>query len=538
MEFYCCDLHSILRIEFVHLNPSGERVICLLQLFRDLYLFRIATIVLHINMSLRCLLMFLLIVAKGQLAVYMDYFQFENKSCIDMGNKCCLEFGPHAYNISQYLAECIMDVSTQCLLDRNNEVVTFSELNDFASVYNFAIQENYGFVLDSASINVYTEHLETLQVYQQKAVDQLKYPRLNFGDPRCPNRSFHPKQELYWSVNELPKSPHRGAIVILAQGTTHSTYGHNLTLVKLRRSLELLYEHYNNKYGDDIWIFHTGDISRTLQNDIRQHRSEIRFYTLSGKYWEVYPSFVAGEDQIYKFPAFSVGYRKMIRFYSIHIWQILATMGYTYVWRMDDDSYITSAITYNIFDFMAYHQYDYAYHNIENSAPSEFHWDVIRTFVRNHNITNYEHIMDTCTIKGDIKHYNYINCGIIPSYYNNFFVTNVTRWLLPDVQAFLTMFDESGVIFTLRWGDSFIQSSAIRLLFDESRIHRFVSWGYAHGIVIQAGLLDLNPMETLTKFSYELDENHGRPIGLGYSLTYFASYRLCNETSKYQRCMC
>lgn len=209
----------------------------------------------------------------------------------------------------------------------------------------------------------------------------------------------------------------------------------------------------------------------------------------------------------------SDGYHKMMRWYAIKIWPLLSTMGYTWAWRLDDDSFIISPIPYNIFAFMEHYNYDYAYRNIITDVPGALFWDFLRSFVIEHGITTIDHLMDSCEYKGSIFNFTLSNCGIMPGYYNNLFVTNVSRWLEPDVQALLTAFDDSGMIFLEQWGDLNIQSAVVRLLFDESKIHRFVGWGYSHmstdpsnphyGIV-QTGFLDPDPFETLEFFAEDM----------------------------------
>ena len=50
----------------------------------------------------------------------------------------------------------------------------------------------------------------------------------------------------------------------------------------------------------------------------------------------------------------------MIRWYFVRIWPTMKSMGYKWVMRLDNDSYILSPISYNIFGFMEYFGVDYA----------------------------------------------------------------------------------------------------------------------------------------------------------------------------------
>ena len=51
----------------------------------------------------------------------------------------------------------------------------------------------------------------------------------------------------------------------------------------------------------------------------------------------------------------------MIRFFTSGIWQVVAHLGYEYVMRFDEDSYLWSPIHYNIFDYMASNKLEYGY---------------------------------------------------------------------------------------------------------------------------------------------------------------------------------
>jgi hypothetical protein len=106
----------------------------------------------------------------------------------------------------------------------------------------------------------------------------------------------------------------------------------------------------------------------------------------------------------------------------------------------------------------------------------------------------------------------------MPSYYNNFFITNITRWLEPDIQDLLSALDETGMIFLDRWNDLSIQSAVVKLLIPDEQIHRFTGWAYAHHSgnpkdpfygIIQGGVLENDQFNTIYNFanSYSWDLN-------------------------------
>jgi hypothetical protein len=54
-------------------------------------------------------------------------------------------------------------------------------------------------------------------------------------------------------------------------------------------------------------------------------------------------------------------YRHMIRWYSLLLYPYAASLGYRYVMRLDDDSYIHSRIGYDLFGFMETHGLIYGF---------------------------------------------------------------------------------------------------------------------------------------------------------------------------------
>ncbi|MCP4907778.1 MAG: hypothetical protein GY910_22625, partial [bacterium] len=131
------------------------------------------------------------------------------------------------------------------------------------------------------------------------------------------------------------------AIIYLAQNTPRdSQYGRD-SRTMLVRSLDLLYENYNDRFGHQIIIFHEGDFSSRDQAEIAAGRSEIRFEAIR---FDV-PDFLRTEDvaEVWRgFHQFGMGHRHMCRFYSLELFDILDSMGIDWYFRMDDDSFLHS----------------------------------------------------------------------------------------------------------------------------------------------------------------------------------------------------
>ena len=206
------------------------------------------------------------------------------------------------------------------------------------------------------------------------------------------------------------------------------------------------------------------------------------FYLLSGQHWEIFPSDLRNADQSLWLKPGPIGYRLMIRFYTVHIWPILDSLGYRWVMRLDDDSTMAGQISYNLFGFMETYKLSYAYRNLAyESGFSGCKWhEWVTNFVQDRNDNQYGWLLDTCANKSASVPFTPPNCGQFRAFYNNFFVADVRRFMQPDVQRLLHAIDQSGVMFTHRWNDLIIQSLAVQLFLPKEEVHHFTGWGYGH----------------------------------------------------------
>ena len=95
----------------------------------------------------------------------------------------------------------------------------------------------------------------------------------------------------------------------LTQGKRHSSYGQSM-LEQLKKSVGLLYEHYNAKQRDDVVLLHTGDVDAAMQADVLSLCGpEARFHFLAKRHFELPPG-VDPNSRQWLFPEkFSIGYR-------------------------------------------------------------------------------------------------------------------------------------------------------------------------------------------------------------------------------------
>jgi hypothetical protein len=165
--------------------------------------------------------------------------------------------------------------------------------------------------------------------------------------------------------------------VYLAQ-KKHSSYGRDSYGILLQ-SMELMNKNYLslNNHGDntDVIIFHTSDFTKEDMTAMgkklgENFRDMLHFVDLfNTTYWKL-PHWHKGEnplDKWYAFPQFSEGYRRMMHFFAIDIWNFFEDYGkwsgckYEYIMRFDEDSFLHSPIGYDIFDFMKSNDYNYGF---------------------------------------------------------------------------------------------------------------------------------------------------------------------------------
>jgi alpha 1,2-mannosyltransferase len=317
------------------------------------------------------------------------------------------------------------------------------------------------------------------------------------------------------------------AIVYLAQNQkADPQYGRD-AVTMLRKSLDLLYLNYNDRFQHQILIFHEGDFTAEDQQSIIAGRATIRFVEIK---FEI-PSFLNRDEiperwfdgeQNY----FGMGHRHMIRFYGLQLFDILHDLGHDWFFRMDDDSYIHTPITYNLFEFMESNGHDYGY-RVDVQEPANCSWgfgEAVYTYVKSEHITPatfFDHwTPGAASIRGrnwlqlirrSVRHpvdalrriYRKLlargttdvakkSCQLpqfphydLWGYYNNFFITRVGFWRSPEVQSFLHYMDRLGGGYKYRWNDLILQSAAVQIFLPPAKVHKFADWTYEHATVIK-----------------------------------------------------
>jgi hypothetical protein len=136
---------------------------------------------------------------------------------------------------------------------------------------------------------------------------------------------------------------------------------------------------------------------------------------------------------------------------------------------MDDDSYIHSPITYNLFDHMRTNNKRYAFRQpcVDSTGEKPLR-EVVLQFVENHPGIVPEDRLE------DYKKLPQLG------FYSNWFIADMSFFLTPPVSTLLKTIDESKLMYTARSGDLQVQSILVRLFLAENEIKWFRDFSYEH----------------------------------------------------------
>ncbi len=158
----------------------------------------------------------------------------------------------------------------------------------------------------------------------------------------------------------------------------------------------------------------------------------------------------------------------MIRFLAVTVWDVLASLGYDYVMRIDDDSVIHSAIDYNIFDEMREQGLIYGYRALANFMDSEC--QALRQLGQALPLLERQvpAWVDLCA--------RFTRTG----FYNNWFVSSVRWWQEARVLELRQALDASRLIYTHRLGDLVFHTAAVVTLLPPRTRRHFLDFSYEH----------------------------------------------------------
>jgi len=220
------------------------------------------------------------------------------------------------------------------------------------------------------------------------------------------------------------------------------------------RSLSLLQRNFLDKFPYPVVVFHEGDIVDDYVDRMRIACPTVRFRTVS---LEVPPWIDRPSTAWEWWPGFSTGYRSMCRFFAITLPDQIR--GYDWYMRLDDDSFITSPIREDPFEYLADNGKLYGWRIMQPENPR-----VVRG------------LTDLCmranpsfaTFKWDGQ-----------SFFNNFHIAKIDLWERPPIRRILVAIDRCGGIYTRRWGDHTIQTLVVKAYASDAH-HQFTDFDYSH----------------------------------------------------------
>lgn len=394
-------------------------------------------------------------------------------------------YGPHCSDIqstmlklNKFLNQFVFNNKLEYFIDNVRELYSKENSND--SDYRRKVAppcDHMQFIYssDSSEQRLERARIHEYDFYGPEDISQL------FHIAPAENCNFTYLIPIYDKIKARVKKS-SSVIVYLAQ-KRHSSYDTN-SLSKLKKSLKLLYKNFNSKYQYDVIIFHSGDFDNKADiADLRfvdgQNRQEIHLVELKGKFWQVPGFLMHTKEKDWEDEQFSTGYRNMCRWYAGLLFEFVDQLGYDYVMRFDEDSYLLSPISYDIFEYMKRNRYQYGFRQdaIEPCCNLDFRDATINKILSLHqdlpNFGFYNKIRESSLAKSNIAKGFY-------GYYNNFFVTRVKFWTRPEVRKIFNFLDRTGTFYIDRENDLFTQSFIVQLFMAKSEVKKFVDFSYQH----------------------------------------------------------
>eukprot|EP00900_Chrysochromulina_parva_P007145 jgi/Chrpa1/16431/Chrysochromulina_OHIO_Genome00024991-RA len=300
----------------------------------------------------------------------------------------------------------------------------------------------------------------------------------------------------------------RGVIVYLTQ-VKHSSYGRD-SLAELRQSLESLVNNYLRRHRDETLLLHTGKFNSPQLQELvlspfsdEQPQLPISFMRLESRYLSLPPWVNATAERSppcfspttetclstwRMYPKFSIGYRSMIRFLTIKLWDFASELGYEWVMRMDEESRLASPIHYHIFTQLQAEGVEYGYRQVSyESGMKDLGGEVFHRFLGSYlekrPLLKPKWLLDSCerllvddgsptrpTYSELLSNFSLQLCGPLYGFSNNFFVTRLSFWMRRDVQDWLGHIDQGSLIYTHRINDIMWHSSALQMFLNTSQV--------------------------------------------------------------------
>ncbi len=265
-------------------------------------------------------------------------------------------------------------------------------------------------------------------------------------------------QRLQKIWKSWPNSKPRGVIYFLTRTREFE--------VKLKISLHQLHEFFNKKFNYPIVIFHEEDFKHLIPTVRKLTTSTIFFHKVQFQI----PEFLGNISKHARMCQFPIGYNHMCRFHSKLVFEMSIFENVDFIWRQDDDSFITKPIKYDIFSYMQERDLYYGHLKVYMDSPDCVInlWASVKEYIKSKNIK-------------PTYFYSWREPFII---YNNFEIYKIAFWKGKHYQDFINYIDQLGGIYYYRWGDAPIKTLALSLFVQKSKVYQFHDIGYKHQNII------------------------------------------------------
>ena len=287
-------------------------------------------------------------------------------------------------------------------------------------------------------------------------------------------------------------------------------------LVILSRRVELLKSclrsvatFYASAPEHDVLVFHTGEFGSADITGVEKSFPALHIHFIElkkgGPYWSV-PQYLSMRNFTVERaipPNLGMGYRHMCRFWARLVFYYVYQLGYDWIFRLDDDSLIHSAVRYNLANMMeevgalyGYRIFARDFRAVMQHLPEAVHDFLVTTqrdpvyLYLDANPPSIEGVHSSARESFDADNQPGWH---VPNYSNNFFIASVNFFMRPDVQQFLYFIDLTGGIPYFRWGDSPLLTVITRIFAHPAQVRWVNDFTYEHGGRIIVGKDELPP---------------------------------------------
>lgn len=291
------------------------------------------------------------------------------------------------------------------------------------------------------------------------------------------------------------------AIVVIVQNKHATHYG------KQKNILSVLFSsmktHYKYLHACDILVWHadflvTGDILDLQWTNVRLCS------LIQSEGWGVLQS---RDSQVEAMTERSYVHR----FFAVTCWDVMQSMGYEWMMKVEHESVFLSEIRYNIFDYMRSMNmlFGFRLHTIECGGQCDSKFSSF--------VTDYMQLNNATPAHTTIDVHDYNAGEGSRGFDNSFFVTNISWWKSLELQRFVKAYEASGFISTHHHTDLIFHSMAVKLFASPARVMHFADWTYQHhgmrnGKVVNGGIVmgvgDVNWPTTRDTYLSTFDSKH------------------------------